>query len=72
MLERGERLDEMAAKSESMRDQAAVFRAKGRALRRQMWWSNAKWSIALALVVVLVAFVVFLAACGGFKCVKKK
>jgi len=37
VLERGERLDDVAAKSESMRDQAAAFRAKGRSLRRQMW-----------------------------------
>jgi hypothetical protein len=71
VLERGERLDDMAAKSESMRDQAAAFRAKGRALRRTLWWQNAKWSLALALVVLLVAFVIFLAACRGFRCVHK-
>ncbi len=69
MLERGERLDDVAAKSESMRDQAAAFRAKGRSLRRQMWWTNAKWTLLLVLIVLLVGFAVFLAACRGFSCV---
>ncbi len=72
VLERGERLDDVAAKSESMRDQAAAFRAKGRALRRQLWWQNAKWTAALVLVALFVAFAVFLAACRGFRCVQKK
>jgi hypothetical protein len=72
VLERGERLDDVAAKSETMRDQAAAFRAKGRQLRRQLWWQNAKWSAALAAVVLLVAFAVFLAACRGFSCVHKQ
>ena len=71
VLERGERLEEVAAKSESMRDQAAAFRAKGRALRRQLWWANLKWTLLLLLVVLLVAFAVFLAACRGFRCVQK-
>ena len=70
MLERGERLDDVAAKSESMRDQAAAFRAKSRSLRRQMWWTNVKWTLLLVIIVLLVAFAVFLAACRGFSCVK--
>lgn len=69
VLERGERLDDMASKSESMRSQAEVFRAKGRSLRRQMWWQNAKWTLLVLLITVLVAFVIFLAACRGFRCV---
>ena len=68
-LERGERLDEVAAKSEAMRDQAAAFRAKGRALRRALWWQNARWAAALAVVTLIAAFAVFLAACRGFRCV---
>ena len=70
VLERGERLDDVAAKSETMRDQAAAFRNKGRQLRRQMWWQNVKWTLLLVIVVLLVAFAVFLAACRGFSCVK--
>ena len=70
VLERGERLDDVAAKSETMRDQAAAFRNKGRQLRRQMWWQNVKWTLLLIIVVLLVAFAVFLAACRGFSCVK--
>ena len=71
VLERGERLDDVAAKSETMRDQAATFRAKGRQLRRQLWWQNAKWTALLVVVCLLVAFAVFLAACRGFRCVHK-
>ena len=71
VLQRGERLDDVAAKSEAMRGQAAAFRAKGRALRRQLWWQNARWTAALIAVALLVAFAVFLAACRGFRCVQK-
>jgi hypothetical protein len=35
-LERGERLDDVMAKSEGMRDSALTFNRKGRALRRKM------------------------------------
>ncbi len=69
VLERGERLDDIAAKSDAMRDHAQTFRAKGRSLRRQMCWQNAKWMILLALVVAMLAFVIFLVACRGFRCV---
>ena len=70
VLDRGERLDDMAVKTESMRSQAEVFRAKGRSLRRQMWWQNVKWTLLLLSITALVAFIIFLAACRGFQCVK--
>ncbi len=70
VLSRGERLEDVAAKSEGMRDQAAAFRAKSRSLRRKLWWANLKWTLLLIAVVLLVAFGVFLAACRGFRCVK--
>lgn len=35
-------------------------------------WTNVKWTLLLLLVVLLVAFGVFLAACRGLSCVKKR
>ena len=70
VLERGERLEDITAKSETLRDQAHTFRQKGRTLRRQMCWANAKWAILLSLVIAVIGFVIFLVACRGFRCVK--
>jgi len=39
VLERGERLELLVDKTDGLRDQAARFRASGRALRQKMWWS---------------------------------
>ena len=72
VLERGERLDDMAQRSEGMRSQAEAFRSKGRVLRRQMWWQSVKWTLLLVLLTACVAFVIFLAACRGFRCVHRR
>jgi len=47
-----------------------TFRSPLDALLRR--WTNVKWTLLLLLVVLLVAFGVFLAACRGFSCVKKR
>ncbi|CAJ0943075.1 unnamed protein product [Ranitomeya imitator] len=42
VIERGERLDELQDKSESLSDNATAFSSRARQLRRQMWWRECK------------------------------
>ncbi|KAB0377573.1 hypothetical protein FD755_012017, partial [Muntiacus reevesi] len=42
VIERGERLDELQDKSESLSDNATAFSNRSKQLRRQMWWRGCK------------------------------
>ncbi|XP_059989244.1 vesicle-associated membrane protein 4 isoform X3 [Lagenorhynchus albirostris] len=44
VIERGERLDELQDKSESLSDNATAFSNRSKQLRRQMWWRGCKKS----------------------------
>jgi vesicle-associated membrane protein 7 len=53
ILSRGERIELLVDKTDTMASQATAFRRGARSVRRQMWWKNSK---ILALS-VLVGFV---------------
>uniref|UniRef100_A0A8C2V556 V-SNARE coiled-coil homology domain-containing protein n=1 Tax=Chinchilla lanigera TaxID=34839 RepID=A0A8C2V556_CHILA len=57
VIERGERLDELQDKSESLSDSATVFSNRSEQLRRQMWWSAYKITAVLALVAAILLLV---------------
>uniref|UniRef100_A0ABI7WB11 V-SNARE coiled-coil homology domain-containing protein n=1 Tax=Felis catus TaxID=9685 RepID=A0ABI7WB11_FELCA len=42
VIERGERLDELQDKSESLSDNATAFSNRSKQLRRQMWWRGCR------------------------------
>ncbi|KAM3840287.1 vesicle-associated membrane protein 4 isoform 1-T2 [Vipera latastei] len=42
VIERGERLDDLQDKSESLSDNATAFSNRSKQLRRQMWWRGCK------------------------------
>ncbi|XP_038205278.1 vesicle-associated membrane protein 4 isoform X1 [Arvicola amphibius] len=44
VIERGERLDELQDKSESLSDNATAFSNRSKQLRRHMWWHGCKVS----------------------------
>ncbi|KAB0389715.1 hypothetical protein E2I00_018690 [Balaenoptera physalus] len=73
VIERGERLDELQDKSESLSDNATAFSNRSKQLRRQMWWRGCKkFSILqtsleeqkikaiMALVAVIVLLVIII------------
>ena len=69
VLERGESLDAVVARTDDLRDHANVFRTRSRALRRRFWWRSVRMALAAVLLLLLLAFLIFLAACRGFKCI---
>ncbi|XP_029473976.1 vesicle-associated membrane protein 4 [Rhinatrema bivittatum] len=60
VIERGERLDELQDKSESLSDNATAFSSRAKQLRRQMWWRECKMKAIVALVIVIILLVIII------------
>ncbi|KAG8436670.1 hypothetical protein GDO86_007674 [Hymenochirus boettgeri] len=58
VIERGERLDDLQDKSESLADNATAFSSRSRHLRRQMWWRECKMKAIVALVFIIILLVI--------------
>ena len=54
ILSRGERIELLVDKTDSMASQATAFRRGARSVRRKMWWRNTK-VVMLSGVVALVS-----------------
>jgi vesicle-associated membrane protein 7 len=54
ILSRGERIELLVDKTDTMASQATAFRRGARSVRRQMWWKNSK-ILALSVLVGLVS-----------------
>ena len=55
ILSRGERIELLVDKTDTMANQATAFRRGARSVRRQMWWKNSK-ILMLSVLVGLVCF----------------
>ncbi|XP_058887382.1 vesicle-associated membrane protein 4-like [Acipenser ruthenus] len=58
VIERGERLDDLQDKSESLSDNASAFSSRAKQLRRRMWWRECKMKAIVALVVVAILLII--------------
>uniref|UniRef100_U3JZF8 Vesicle associated membrane protein 4 n=5 Tax=Passeriformes TaxID=9126 RepID=U3JZF8_FICAL len=58
VIERGERLDDLQDKSDSLSDNAAAFSKRAKHLRRQMWWRDCKMKAIIAMVVLVLLLVI--------------
>jgi vesicle-associated membrane protein 7 len=75
VLERGEKIELLVDKTETLNQQAFAFKKKATHLKRLMWWQNFKLQLIIFLIVAVVIFIITLVACGGFtfpKCKSKK
>ncbi|KAH7926583.1 VAMP synaptobrevin-like protein [Leucogyrophana mollusca] len=72
ILSRGERIELLVDKTDTMATQATAFRRGARTVRRQMWWKNSK-ILALSFVVALIILWIIVAQfCGaGLQCGSK-
>ncbi|RKP12125.1 vesicle-associated membrane protein [Piptocephalis cylindrospora] len=64
VLERGERIDLLVDKTDNLNQAAFAFRKRSTALKRAMWWKNAKLMIMLAFVALMGIYCIICAACG--------
>ncbi|XP_005795607.1 vesicle-associated membrane protein 4 isoform X1 [Xiphophorus maculatus] len=60
VIERGERLDDLQDKSESLSDHASAFSSRAKQLHRRMWWRDMKMKMIIALVVVALLLIIII------------
>lgn len=68
VLDRGERIELLVDKTENLQFQADSFQRQGRQLRRKMWLQSLQMKLMVGGAVVVVIMIIWLIACGGFKC----
>lgn len=71
VLDRGEKIELLVDKTQSLRNSADTFHRQGKQLRRQMWLNNLKMKLLIFFIIAFLGFVIFLMACKGFSCTKK-
>lgn len=63
IIQRGEKIDILVKKSETLADQSYDFRDTSRKVKNKMWWKNKKVLIGIILaVVVILAIVIIIVA----------
>lgn len=65
IVERGERLDLLVDKTESLSASSVTFRTTSRNLQRAMWWKNMKLTVGVAVSIVVFLYVIISLSCGG-------
>lgn len=68
VLDRGEKIELLVDKTENLQFQADSFQRQGRQLRRKMWFQNLQMKLMVGGAVVIFIIIIWLFACGGFKC----
>jgi vesicle-associated membrane protein 7 len=64
VMERGERIEILVDKTDSLQQNSLSFRQRSTELRRQMWWKNVNVMLLLAGVSVLSLYFLIGIACG--------
>ncbi|KIJ62293.1 hypothetical protein HYDPIDRAFT_158110 [Hydnomerulius pinastri MD-312] len=65
ILSRGERIELLVDKTDTMATQATAFRRGARTVRRQMWWKNSKIMALSVLVVLVLLWIIMAQFCGA-------
>lgn len=65
VFQRGEKIELLVDKTDQLEAHAFKFHRGARTLKRQMCLKNAKWIIAIVIVLAIVIYVILAIACGG-------
>ncbi|KAL4308139.1 hypothetical protein GQ457_01G023000 [Hibiscus cannabinus] len=68
VLDRGEKIEVLVDKTESLRSQAQDFKQQGTKIKRKMWYQNMKMKLIVFAIVIVILLLVILSICPGFKC----
>ncbi|XP_062606036.1 vesicle-associated membrane protein 4-like [Saccostrea cucullata] len=60
VLERGDKLEDLHDKSDSLAGNADMFRSRARGLHKKMWWKNCKMKLALAVIILIIFLVIII------------
>jgi len=65
VLERGERIELLVEKTDTLTSESATFKKKSTELKNTMWWQNIKLWIAVGVILIIVIYIIVAVACGG-------
>lgn len=68
VLDRGEKIELLVDKTESLQFQADSFQRQGRQLRRKMWLDNLRFKLIVGGSIAATILILWLMVCRGFKC----
>ena len=64
VLDRGERIELLVDKTDSLQSEAFAFKRESRRLKHSMWWKNARLLGIIAFVLLLLVYVIACFACS--------
>lgn len=62
IIERGEKIEILVKKSETLADQSYDLRDTSRKVKNKMWWKNKKVMIGIAAIVLIVVVIIIIIA----------
>ena len=69
MLERGERIELLVDRTETLDQHALKFKKVSTNLKRAMWWKNVKILILIGFAFLCILYIIIGSYCGfGFEC----
>ncbi|GFO45728.1 vesicle-associated membrane protein 4-like [Plakobranchus ocellatus] len=66
VIERGDRLEDLQDKSESLSSHSDMFRSRAKGLHRTMWWNNCRMRIIIGLIIGIVVAIIVAALAVHF------
>lgn len=60
VLERGDRLEDLQDKSDSLAGNSDLFRSRAKGLSKKMWWKNCKMRIVIVIVILIILAVILI------------
>lgn len=60
VVERGDRLEDLQDKSDSLASNSDIFRNRAKALQKNMWWKHCRMRIIIALVIIVILAVIII------------
>lgn len=60
VMERGDKLEDLQDKSDSLASNSDMFRNRAKALHKTMWWKNCKMRIIIAVVILVILAVIII------------
>lgn len=68
LLDRNERIDLLVGKTDDLHSNAHVFEKQGNQIRRRAWCAHFKLKLLVLVLIIIVAFIIYLSICRDFIC----
>lgn len=67
VLERGEKIELLVDKTETLEEHAFKFKKQAKSLKNRLWWKNIRLTLIILCILALVIYGILAVSCGGPK-----